>query len=662
MQNVIQTLHRTCLRLMRLTTVLAVALLLLAPVVPARADETAALRSALARVAARDWQGAQAAAAGAGPLGRDIVEWHRLRAGQGLLGEYEAFLARRGDWPGLPLLRQRGEEAVARSNTPARIIGYFGRRHPATAEGSIALVQALAAAGRDADARTEAQRAWLALPFTAEDEARLLAFQPQALARMHEARLDHLLWDGEGREAEARRMLARVSPGWQALAAARMALRAESNGVDALVAAVPPALAGDPGLAYERFVWRVRKGRMEDAAALILERSTNPAALGDPGEWAPRRARVTRWLLERGQAELAYKVASRHWVTSGGDFADLEFLSGFIALRHLNQPETALAHFRYLATGVGTAISLSRAFYWEGRALEAMAKPDAARAAYEEAAMHQTAYYGLLAAEKLGQTLDIRLLSEERPADWRTAGFANSSVLAAARLLLRAGDADQAKRFILHLAEGLTGPELDQLADLVLAMDEPHVAVLLGKQGAERGVILPRAYFPVTGLVPEDGLPVTRALALAIARRESEFNPVVVSPAGARGLMQVMPGTAQMMATRVGTDYVASKLTSDPGYNVRMGTAYLAQLVEEFGPSIALVASGYNAGPGRPRNWITEFGDPRRADVDVVDWVETIPFAETRTYVMRVAESLVIYRAKLAGRAGPVRITDELKG
>jgi soluble lytic murein transglycosylase len=173
--------------------------------------------------------------------------------------------------------------------------------------------------------------------------------------------------------------------------------------------------------------------------------------------------------------------------------------------------------------------------------------------------------------------------------------------------------------------------------------------------------VIPRVYFPLTDLVP-DGLPVSRALALSIARRESEFDPAVVSPAGARGLMQVMPETARMMAQKTGRAFVAGKLTTDPAYNAALGAAYLKVLVEEFGPSIALIASGYNAGPGRPRSWIEQFGDPRRADVDVVDWVEMIPFAETRTYVMRVAESVVIYRAKLKGGVGPVDLTGELKG
>jgi soluble lytic murein transglycosylase len=165
----------------------------------------------------------------------------------------------------------------------------------------------------------------------------------------------------------------------------------------------------------------------------------------------------------------------------------------------------------------------------------------------------------------------------------------------------------------------------------------------------------------VPSFVPGEGLAVSRALALAISRRESEFDPAARSAADARGLMQVLPSTAKLVAPRVGLSYDAAKL-NDPAYNVRIGTGYLAQLVEQFGPSVALIASGYNAGPGRPKRWMGLFGDPRDPSVDVVDWVEMIPFTETRTYVMRVTESLVIYRAILRGSVGPVDVTGELRG
>jgi soluble lytic murein transglycosylase len=625
---------------------------------PAPASAQEALADALRLAAARDWPSALARADIEGPIARDIIEWQRLRAGDGSLGEVEDFLLRRTDWPGLPLLHEKGEATLAGAD-PARILAYFAKMPPETGTGAVALIRALQATGNPDDAVAEARRAWLHLPFSAESEAALITLFPEMPPERHEQRLDMLLW--EGRETEARRMIPRVSPGWRALAAARLALADDADGITALIAKIPAALKDDPGLARDRFIWRMKKDLTPDATALILQHSKSAATLGRPEAWAERRAVLARALMRDGKAKDAYRVAANHWLTEGQSFIDLEFLAGFVALRKLNDPDAALAHFTRLKAIAVTPITTARALYWQARALDAKGEGQSALTAYTAAASYQTAYYGQLAAEHLGLALDPGLLSDARPPDWRDAAFVNSTVLEAGLLLLRAGDRTLAKRFLLHLAETEERTGLDQMADMALAVGEPHIALLIAKQAAERGQILPRAYFPVPDLVP-DGLAVSRALALSIARRESEFDPAAQSSAGARGLMQLMPETGKHMADQLGLDFAIAKLTRDPAFNTKLGSAYLAGLIDEFGPSVALVASGYNAGPSRPRRWMTEFGDPRRKDVDVVDWVETIPFTETRTYVMRVAESLVIYRAKLKGQAGPVRIMEELKG
>ncbi len=625
---------------------------------PGLADTTQAMRTALELASGKDWDGALAVAPSG--VGRDVIEWQRLRAGDGRLREYEDFLKRRPDWPGLPLMREKGEAAVARSDDPARVIAWFEAGLPETGTGALAYVRALLAAGRAADAETEAMRAWSSLPFAAEEEKALIALSPDGVGFVHELRLDNLLWDG--RENEAERMLPRVPEDLQALARARLALQVQSKGVTGLIEAVPKSRASDPGLAYDRFIWRMKKDLYDEAAELILERSKSAESLGRPEAWAERRAVLARYLMRNGRDSEAYRIAANHHLpTDGGAsaYADLEFLAGFIALRRLNDATTALKHFQHLLAGVSTPISLARAHYWIGRAQEAAGQDGTV--SYTAAAAHQTAFYGLLAAERLGLSLDAGLLAKPGTPDWRNAAFTQSSVLAATEVLLDAGDRTLAKRFLLHLAESQDETGLAQMADMTLAWNEPHLAILIAKQAAERGLILPHAYYPVPDFVP-DGLQVSRALALSISRRESEFDPAARSSADARGLMQVLPGTAKLMAQKLGKSFDASKLISDPAYNVTMGAAYLAEMAEEFGPSIALIASGYNAGPGRPRRWISEFGDPRRPDVDVVDWIETIPFAETRTYVMRVAEGVVIYRAKLKGAVGPVRITEELKG
>lgn len=622
---------------------------------PVHADTGEAMRTALDLAAGKDWDGALAVAPAG--VGRDIIEWQALRAGEGQFADYQAFLSRHPDWPGLPYLRERGEATLALIGDPAQVMGWFQTDLPQTGAGSLALVQALLAQGRVAEAETETMRGWASLPFAEADETALIALMPDAVALADEQRLETALWDG--RIVEARRMLPRVTDDLQALAAARMGLQAEAKGVTALIDAVPKARAGDPGLAYDRFIWRMKRDLYDEALEMILQRSTSAAALGHPEAWADRRAVLARYLMRKGRMEEAYKVASSHFLTEGQDFIDLEFLSGFIALRKLGDPVTALAHFRHLETGVSTPISKARAKYWQGRAEEAAGQDP--KPSYQAAAQYQTAFYGLLAAERLGLPLDKALLANATVPDWKTAAFTKSSVLEAVKQLLDAGDRTLAKRFLLHLGESQDETGLAQMADMTLDWGEPHLALLVAKAAAERGLILPAAYYPVPDFVPDD-LAVSRALALAITRRESEFDPGARSAADARGLMQLLPGTAKLMANKLGVEHEVDKLLTDPAYNVTMGSAYLAEMVEKFGPSIALIASGYNAGPKRPERWMTEFGDPRAPDVDVVDWVESIPFDETRTYVMRVAEGVVIYRAKLKGEAGPVDITGELKG
>lgn len=624
------------------------------------AKEINALRAAQLLADRQDWEGAKAAALAAGPVGADVIEWQLLRAGDGLLGDYEDFIAHHPDWPGISYLKSAGETTVSHSRDATRILAYFGPDLPKTAAGALALTGALEAKGRHADAVAEATKAWTELSFTADQQKQILAIYAAELKVAHEVRLDRILWDG-GRPDEAQRMLPLVSKPWVALATARMALHADKPGVAALVSAVPAPLKDDAGLAFERFLYRMRQNNYSDAATLIIERSNSVKRLGDPVEWADKRASLARYLMRNGDEKNAYLVASSHLLTDPKAASDLEFLSGYIALRKLNDPTRALKHFGRLMSAT-TPISQARALYWTARAYEVSGDKAKAQASYAQAAKLQSSYYGMLAAEKLGLTLDAALLSNATPpGDWKTARFAQSSVLEAALRLAAAGNEQLSARFLIRLGESLTDQELGVLAGMSLKMGQYRSAVLIAKVLAEHGVILSTAYYPVPDMVP-DNLAVSRALALAIARRESEFDPEARSSAGALGLMQLLPSTAAKVAKDQGIAYSATKLASDPVYNATLGAAYLKEMVDQFGPAVTLIASGYNAGPGRPKQWMAAFGDPRLASTDPVDWVENIPFAETRTYVMRVAEGVVIYRAKLRGTAGPVNLTSVLTG
>lgn len=631
----------------------------------ARADDPAALSRALSLAGSGDWAGAMSAAQKAGPVGATVIEWQRLRDGAGTFPDYLVFVRNYPDWPGIKLLRKQGEAMIGTGQPSDAVISYFSRQAPQTGAGCLALATAYAQTGDFAAAEAEAIRGWRTLSLSKADEAEFLARYGEVLKEHHGGRMAALLETGN--IAEARRMLPLVGSGTRAIANARIALQSDGPGIDAALAEVPARLAGSPGLALDRFLWRIRKDKYDEAIALLLERSASVELLGVPDAWADWRRKLARREMRLGDDAKAYKLASRHHLdpeapgTEADDYADLEWLSGYIALRKLNDPETALKHFRRIRTVAKGPISLARAGYWEGRAYEVLGRDDKARAAYGEAAMNQTAFYGLLSAERLGLPMDPALTGGETYPDWKGQPFARSSVFAAMVALHGAGADDLASRFALHLASTLDGRQIGALAGLALQWKQPKMALSLAKIAADKGTVWPTAYFPLNG-IEDMRLPVKQSLALAIARRESEFDPSVVSPVGARGLMQVMPGTAKMMAPKVGLAYEPARLTGDWKYNVALGSAYLAGLVDEFGPSPVLVAVGYNAGPGRSRNWIRDLGDPRSDQVDVVDWVEHIPFRETQNYVMRVAESLPIYRARITGKTEPVTFTSELKG
>ena len=649
--------------MIRYLTVVLWLLVWAAPASPqSTVDASAALAAAMKQVVRQDWPAAAAAVQDAGPVARDIVEWHRLRAGQGQATDFTGFVARRPDWPGLPLLLEKGEPVVAAAGDSA-IIDYFAGHAPETGVGALALARAYRATGQVVLAEAEAERAWTDLALQEPQHRAFVAEFGAVLAPLHTRRLDAMIWAGQ--LGSARLMLPLVPADWRASAAARLALLSDQDGVDALIAAVPADFSKGAGLAHARFAWRMERRRLDEAAELMLERSTSAIGLGQPTAWADARALLVRRDLREGQPSRAYALASQHHLDAAADtagYADLEFLAGYVALQRLADPETALRHFRNLAQAAKSEITRGRAGYWQGRAQEALGNAEAARAAYAKAARHQTGFYGLLAADRAGLPMDPVLAGTETYPDWSTAAFLQSPVLQAALLLQKAGSRSLSARFFLQLAESLGPVELGQLADLALSLNEPYIALKIAKQAADQaGVILQRAYYPVTGLARLD-LPVPTELALAIARRESEFDEGALSAAGAQGLMQVMPATAKLVAPRAGLEYLPDRMRSDGTYNARLGATYLAQLRSEFGSSVALVAAGYNAGPGRPRKWVVDFGDPRQPGVDPVDWIEAIPFTETRTYVMRVAESMVIYRARLAGAAVDIGMERLLKG
>jgi len=617
------------------------------------------LAAALSAAQSGEWGTARARAQNSAPIAADIVHWMALRDGRGSFAEYQEFLDSRSHWPLINTVRREGE-ALLSTRSPEEILAFFETREPVSEDGHIARIFAKHDAGRTDEAEALAATLWQQMPLSGEHELRLLRQYDSALAPHHAARVSMLLW--EGNRSAAQRHLERLPEAERRVARARIALQERASGVDALVAAVPASHQNDPGLMHDRFAFRMFAGNSEGAGDLMLAQSRHENGLGRADAWGGQRIRLVRGAMADGDYDRAYDLATPHGLEDGLFFVDLEFLAGFIALIYLDRPEDALGHFRALRVRSSSPISLGRAGYWEGRAHEAMGDGIAAQAAFEFAAEHQSGFYGQLAADRLGMALDAELVNGPDYPHWRETALADSDLLQAVLLLREAGKWHEARRFVLFLARQIEDEAmLGALTDLMLELDEPNFALNIAKIAVQSEIILPRAYFPLTDLAQAE-LPVPTDLVKAIARRESEFDIAVVSPADARGLMQVLPGTGQMMADRLEIPFQAADLTRDPVLNARLGAAYLEQLRDEFGPSLALVAAGYNAGPGRPRQWVPRLGDPRDASVDITEWVERVPFAETRNYIMRVAESLVIYRARLAGSPQPIELEALLRG
>lgn len=622
----------------------------------ARADGHVPLARALDEMRAGKWDSARAIASDISPVAFDLIEWHRLREGKGNAAEVMQFLELNPDWPGLDWLRRKSEPAMqdaARSD----ILAFFAQGLPQSAQGALIHANALRAEGQDALADAGIVLAWRTMAIGPQTHAAMLANHGDLLKPHHEARMDMLLW--EDWDQNIARMMPLMSEDWQKLARARQGLRSRVDNVEALLAAVPSRLKSTPGLAYERFVWRARKGLREGAVEIALASSESAKTLGEPERWSNRRRSIARDLMRDKDYATAYKLASRHGLTEGAAFADLEWLSGYLSLRFLNEPARALTHFENHRAAVNTPVSLGRAGYWIGRTHEVLGNEAEARKSYAFGAEYQTSYYGLLAAERVGVPFDQSLAGTAVVPDWRQASFMGSTVFQAAVLALQAGELTVSERFFTHLTESLSPLEAAQLGQVAIDLNEPHIAVMIGKRAARAGVTIPAPYYALHDMAKND-YSVAMEFALAIARRESEFDPVVVSGAGARGLMQLMPGTAQEVSQGLGLDYSKAKLTSNWAYNAQLGTAYLQELEEQFQGNPVMMAAAYNAGPSRPIRWMQIYGDPRKGEMDIVDWIEHIPFRETRNYAMRVTESLPIYRARLGKTPLPQPFSKEL--
>jgi soluble lytic murein transglycosylase len=589
-------------------------------------------------VRADRWADAQADAAHyADPVAEKLVLYLRLRApGAATAAEVATFMQRNPDWPAQAILERRRQEAIATDPDDAAVLAQCTPA-PALATAMLRCAEATANAGRTADANALARQAWInAIDSPTGEAAFLRRWGGIANSDDQWMRFQRLAWLSDS--AAATRQVARLDPPHQAAAEARLAARRDDPRTEALVASLPAALRDDPSLALERARSMRRTDHDADAAAL-LSRTTDTDNLA--AFWSERNL-LARKLLHDGDPKAAYAVVAGHGQTADEARADAEFLAGFIALRMLHDPATAQKHFSTLVNS-RSIITQGRAHYWLGRAAAAAGKDP--KPEFEKAAAWPTTFYGQLATLALGETPSARIDKLADPTWTRDAAiaFTQHEVLRAAAWLIAWGDPSRARVFLTRMDELAPIPaERALTAAFALQAGVPDGAVFVARRMGRDGLALPHAGWPAPF---SPAAPPDPAFSLGIMRQESSFDIGALSPSGARGLMQLMPPTAQEVAKQLGIPVSIPALTSDAGSNMRLGTAYLQEVLTRFDNSLPLAAAAYNAGPHRVVQWLGDNGDPRTGPIDMVDWIELIPISETRNYVQRVTENVVMYRA-----------------
>jgi soluble lytic murein transglycosylase len=591
------------------------------------------------------------------PAARKLVLWAMIEDEPDALTFAEADAARRelAGWPHEQHRQIAAEKQLAGAGlSPHDIIAWFAGQQPLTTQGALALASAMNASGQVAPATDVIREAWRTLPCDQNAQAAVLArFGAVLTANDHAARVDMLLYGSQAGAVQD--LIPLLSQDQQALALARIAVRRGDPNAQALVDALPADLQNAPGLAYERVLSLRDRGETE--AALALTGFLAQSMPQDAAERLWKHDNLANAALRAGNFRAAYTASAHSGLTSGSDAAEAEFEAGWLALTKLGDPKLADEHFERLQAVGPTTLTQSRAFFWRARAAEAMGDPVAAQIFYSQAAHFQTAFYGQLAAAKVGLTM-INLGHDPVVTPTDLVQFETRDYIQAARLLSQIGARDTYHAFVAGLSEALTsGTDEAMLVDFTRGQGDQELSMRVVRNAAKRGFILPDRGYPVHA--PPQGYegPET-AFVLGITRQESSFDPKARSGAGARGMMQLMPATAQIIARRAG---LGAGDLDDPDYNMRVGATFLSQLVDQFGGSYLMAAAAYNAGPGRPAQWAAECGDPRSSSSDPIDFIECIPFGETRDYVMRVMEATQVYRARLNGGAAPNTLASDLR-
>ena len=589
------------------------------------------------------------------PVARKLIEWMFLRDPDSPadFDRYNAFIQANPDWPSVPLLRRRAEARLWQERRGAATVRSFIGEKPVSAVGRLAVARVLLRDGYLARALSEVRTVWQSAELSAELETEIPGVFPGELGAHDDVvRMDRRL--GEKDFEAAMRAAVRLGPPQVAIVKACDAVEANSTKSEILLEAVPTESRSDLGYTLCHLHWLLAHDNVASAVKLLTESSSGDLQRQDTDAWWRVCRTLARRLLDLGDAKTAYQVVREAPVPANPYYrAEFHFMPGWIALRFLSDPITALGHFAKIDEGSSDPIVLARAAYWRGRAFEAAGQFDEMQTQYDIAAHYPTAYYGQLARARLG----LKEIALPLPPPQAKPESAGSDVSHAADMLYAVGELDLILTFVSDFAE--TSNNIDTLmalGELTAHYNDAQAMLTIGKTALARGLPMERYAFPDIGVPAYSAIapPIDPCMVYAVVRTESAFDQRDTSPANAVGLMQVTPEAGRDTAKRFGVAYDWKRLESDPVYNTQMGAAEISALFKEYTGSYIMTFAGYNAGSGRVQQWVAQHGDPRDPKVDAVDWVERIPIAETRNYVQRVMENLQVYGARLGANVATI--------
>lgn len=590
-----------------------------------------------------------------------LIKWLAYRdnyTGSGF-EEIVSFIEKHPGFPDQTLLRKKAELSLTGEEAANKVIEYFSKFAPLTGHGMLIYAnKRIATEGDSASVKRFIKNSWQDGDFNKDDEDEFLRKYRTLLDEEDFfARADKLLWNGN--ISGAKRIYHSLSRDQKHIISARIKMVA--NDIHAY-SKVPARLRHDPGLLYEKSRLYIKHQKFKSAYHVLYKiKNTMP----HQHKWWRLKNRLIRELLDENKITEAYHIARNHGNIAGGaDYAEAEWLAGWISLRFLVKPQTSYKHFTNMYEHVSTPISLARAAYWAGRSAETNKDNNTAISWFEKASQNPTTFYGQLAYFKInGKSAALPLPVKPEMGILPQNGDNIHELLMASYILEAMQQSNLAERFIRTAISSVDTPaEMAYISEFGLKVGRTNLAVIAAKGALSKGVVLTDQGWPETKYMPGK-TNVEKPFALSIIRQESVFNPSARSSASAMGLMQLIPSTAKRVAKSIGVSYSQNKLLSDPRYNITLGSQYLGTLVDQWDGSYILAISSYNAGPGNAKKWTQRYKDPRELEDinDIIDWMESIPYGETRNYVQRVLENLQVYRSKLGIRSHTI-IDDLMRG